>query len=54
MRMFARPSVWEMMDAHLLDKHVKVLGDLRGEACVKSLRQSETKQRHSFDMCFDM
>jgi hypothetical protein len=35
---------------HLLDKHVKVLGDLGGEACIKSLRQSETKQRRNCDM----
>ena len=41
---FARPIVYGC--THLLDKHVKVLGDLGGEACVKSLRQSETKQRH--------
>jgi hypothetical protein len=35
---------------HLLDEHVKVLGDFGGEACIESLRQSETKQRRNFDM----
>ena len=45
---FARPRVYGC--THLLDKHVKVLGDLGGEACIKSLRQSETKQRRNYDM----
>ena len=45
---FARPIVYGC--THLLDKHVKVLGDLGGEACIKSLRQSETKQRRNYDM----
>ena len=42
----ARPIVYYDF-THLLDEHVKVLGDLGGEACIKSLRQSETKQRRN-------
>ena len=41
----ARPVVYDC--THLLDKHVKVLGDLGGEACIESLCQSETKQRRN-------
>jgi hypothetical protein len=41
----ARPVVCGC--THLLDEHVKVLGDLGGEACIESLRQSETKQRRN-------
>lgn len=37
-------------DTRLLDEHVKVLGDLRSEAC-QSLCQSETKQRHICLQC---
>jgi hypothetical protein len=44
---FARPIVYGC--THLLDEHVKVLGDLGGEACI-SLCQSETKQRRNCDM----
>ena len=40
----ARPIVYDC--THLLDEHVKVLGDLGGEACI-SLCQSETKQRRN-------
>ena len=49
------PSSWakrERLKSYLLDQHVEVLGYLWGEAyCLKSLRQSKTKQRQYCIVC---